>query len=98
MIAKNIAIHELFRLNKFVTCQSQLDSFQNRGSLGYAFLERYQNRLKNTNPENLTQEDRKKLWSDAKDAVHSAINQARATKQLGLHRKWNGTYMCSDLL
>jgi len=81
-----------------VTRQAQLDDFQNQGSLGYAFLEMYQKRLKNTSPTKLTSEDRTKLWSDAKDAVHSAINQARATKQLGLNRKWNGTYTCSGLL
>jgi len=50
IIAKNIATQQLFPLNKFVTSQSQLDDFETHGSLGFAFLTLYHERINTTTP------------------------------------------------
>jgi len=96
--AKSIETNELFQLNKCVTCQNQLDDFRTPGSLGFAFLALYQNQTHTTSEKTFTPKERGKLWTDTKDAVHNAINQTRASKQLALNRKCNGTYMCIGLL
>ena len=73
--SNNYAREELFHQVKFITSDEQLHSYEEKGSVGHAFLTKYESVHQMDGI--VTQEDRHRLWLGAKDIICVAINRKR---------------------
>ena len=91
VLVSDITKQYLFKKIKFITNQNELDSYETIGTLGYVFLHLYQDRslTSSTQPSTLNDEDKKKLWTEAKSVVYKSIKECRCTRQLAINRAWN---------
>jgi len=71
------AREDLFHQVKFITSDSQLDSYEDEGSIGHAFLTKYTSC--HQQPDNMSPEFRIQLWTKAKDRIRKAINRKRGS-------------------
>ena len=83
----NYAREELFHQVKFITSDEQLHGYEEKGSVGHAYLTKYESVHQMDGI--VTQEDRHRIWLAAKDIIRTAINRKRSNlcNQLKNHFK-----------
>ena len=91
VLVSDITKQYLFKKIKFITNQNEWDSYEIVGTLGYVFLHLYQDQslISLTQHSTLQDEDKKKLWTEAKTVVYKSIKECRCTRQLAINRAWN---------
>ena len=76
MWVNNFSRNVLFHKVKFITSQAQLDSYEEKGTLGYELLEKYKKDYA-PNDEEYETLDLGRIWNNAKNRVLSSINRRR---------------------
>ena len=90
VLVSDITKKYLFQKIKFITNQNELDSYETKGTLGYVFLQLYQDRsLTSSTQRTLHDEEKKGLWTEAKTVVYKSIKECRCIRQLAINRAWN---------
>ena len=74
----NYTRSQLFHKVKFISNKIILDSFEEEGTVGFEFLRHYQSTYLATTKQ-LKDEEKKKIWSDAKDRVSKSLNNKRSS-------------------
>lgn len=90
---RNVTKHRIFRKVKFITSKEQLDSFEEKNTVGYYFIKCYTEHM--NDPSIVT--DKKSFWESVKDTVYEAINEKRNAVQTAMKKKWIGTYYNSNI-
>lgn len=78
----------LFRRVKFITNSRDLDAYETKGTIGYAYLQEFIGAHGDGNFYDNSK--REEIWKQAKDIVHRAIGQKRNSVQLQLGNKFKG--------
>ena len=88
MWVNNFTRNVLFHKVKFITSQAQLDSYEEKGTLGYELLEKYK---KDYAPNDEYQTlNLGRIWNNAKNRVLSSINRRRGDFSNLVKKKFQG--------